>query len=72
MQYPALDVVCRITDGEGNEASIELSPEDRARLDGWAAGQNTPQKLVWRARIVLLWRRGRANLRPPWDIRLKR
>src|SRR6266446_6073769 len=38
--------------------SIRLSPEDRARLDGWVAGRNTPQKLVWRARIVLMWADG--------------
>ena len=41
-----------------NEARIQLSPEDRARLDGWVAGRNTPQKLVWRARIILLWAQG--------------
>ncbi len=37
---------------------VEVSPEDRARLDGWVADRNTPQKLVWRARIVLLWADG--------------
>src|SRR5260370_32580559 len=36
------------------QACIWLSPEDRATLDGWVADRNTPQKLVWRARIVLL------------------
>src|SRR4051812_39201573 len=36
------------------EASIWLSPGDRATLEGWISGRNTPQKLVWRARIVLL------------------
>jgi transposase len=36
------------------QASIWLSPEDRAALEGWVADRNTPQKLVWRARIVLL------------------
>ena len=41
-----------------SEASIPLSPEDRARLEGWVAGRNTPQKLVWRARIVLMWAQG--------------
>src|SRR5271157_4302458 len=40
------------------EASIQLSAEDRARLEGWVAGRNTPQKLVWRARIILLWAQG--------------
>jgi len=37
------------------ESCIWLSPEDRAVLDGWVAGRNTPQKLAWRARIVLMW-----------------
>ncbi len=41
-----------------NDASIRLSPEDQARLEGWVAGRNTPQKLVWRARIVLMWAQG--------------
>ncbi len=27
---------------------------DRAELEGWAADRNTPQKLVWRSRLVLL------------------
>src|SRR5437879_8678314 len=36
------------------QACIWLSPEDRATLEGWVADRNTPQKLVWRARIVLL------------------
>ena len=36
------------------EASIWLSPSDRATLEGWVSGRNTPQKVVWRARIVLL------------------
>jgi transposase len=34
-------------------ASIWLSPADRATLEGWVADRNTPQKLVWRAQIVL-------------------
>ena len=41
-----------------SEASIQLSPKDRARLEGWVAARNTPQKLVWRARIVLMWAQG--------------
>jgi transposase len=40
------------------ESGILLSTEDRARLEGWVAGRNTPQKLVWRARIVLMWAQG--------------
>jgi len=40
------------------QACIWLSPEARAELEGWVAGRNTPQKLVWRARIVLMWAQG--------------
>jgi transposase len=36
------------------EACIWLSPADRAALEGFVADRNTPQKLVWRSRIVLL------------------
>jgi transposase len=36
------------------EACIWLSPADRVTLERWVSGRNTPQKLVWRARIVLL------------------
>ena len=41
-----------------SKSCIKLSPEDRARLEGWVAGRNTPQKLVWRARLVLMWAQG--------------
>ena len=34
--------------------NIESDSEDRATLEGWVADRNTPQKLVWRSRIVLL------------------
>ena len=34
-------------------ACIWLSPAERATLEGLVSGRNTPQKLVWRARIVL-------------------
>jgi transposase len=33
---------------------IWLSPMDRAALENWVVDRNTPQKVVWRARIVLL------------------
>lgn len=36
------------------EACIWLSRAARTMLEGWVSGRNTPQKLVWRARIVLL------------------
>ena len=44
--------------GMKDEPNIHLSPDDQARLEGWVAGRNSPQKLVWRARIVLLWAQG--------------
>src|SRR5271165_1475414 len=40
--------------GMSANVCIWLSPEDRAELEGWVADRNTPQKLVWRSRIVLL------------------
>src|SRR6266436_4910338 len=44
--------------GMTTESRVQLSPENRAELEGWVAGRNTPQKLVWRARIVLMWADG--------------
>jgi len=43
---------------EGEPCCIWLSPEDRARLEGVVAARTSPQKLVWRARIVLMWAQG--------------
>ena len=40
--------------GMKRTSCIWLSPSDRAALEGWVADRNTPQKLVWRARIVLM------------------
>ena len=34
--------------------SIDVSPADRVRLDAVVADRNSPQKYVWRARIILL------------------
>ena len=36
------------------EVCVWLAPADRAALTAWVAGRNTPQKVVWRARIVLM------------------
>lgn len=36
------------------KACIWLSSSDRSTLQGWVSGRNTPQKVVWRAQIVLL------------------
>src|SRR3984893_4680792 len=33
---------------------IQVPPEDRERLERLVKGRNTPQKIVWRSRIVLL------------------
>jgi penicillin-binding protein 1A len=41
-----------------NQPQIRMPPEDRAELEGWVAGSNTPQWLVWRARIALMWADG--------------
>jgi len=38
----------------GKIERIEVSPEDRERLEKLVRDRNTPQKVVWRARIVLL------------------
>ena len=42
--------------------SIWLSPEDRVELESWVADRNTPQKLVWRSRIVLLSAAGNGTM----------
>jgi ATP-dependent protease HslVU (ClpYQ) ATPase subunit len=34
--------------------AVEVSKDDRARLEAIVADRNSPQKHVWRARIVLL------------------
>ncbi len=44
--------------GMANESCIWLTPEVWAELEGWVVGRDTPQKLVWRARIVLMWADG--------------
>jgi len=35
---------------------VNVSAADRARLDAIVADRNTPQKHVWRARIICMWR----------------
>lgn len=40
------------------EWGIRLSPEDRATLERWVADRDSPQKWVWRARILLMWADG--------------
>ena len=38
----------------GKIERIQVPPKDRERLDRLVSDRNTPQKVVWRARIVLL------------------
>src|SRR5882672_7205967 len=42
--------VCRMRTG----IIVDVNSADRARLEGIVAARNSPQKHVWRARIVLL------------------
>ncbi len=37
-----------------HQSGIDLSSDDRGRLEAVAADRNAPQKHAWRARIVLL------------------
>jgi transposase len=46
--------VCESPGMKRASACIWLSPADRVALEGWVSARNTPQKLVWRSRIVLL------------------
>jgi transposase len=48
--------------GMSAEVCIWLSPADRAELEGLVADRNTPQKLVWRSRIVLLSAAGNGTM----------
>ena len=41
--------------------ALVLTAEQRRTLHGWVAARNTPQKVVFRARIVLLAAQGKAN-----------
>ena len=41
--------------------TVEVSAADRARLEAIVADRNSPQKHVWRARIVLLTADGRGT-----------
>ncbi len=40
--------------GMGTGVEIEVSAADRARLEAIVAAPSSPQKQVWRARIILL------------------
>lgn len=53
-----------------NRTSITLAEGDRHRLETIAAGRNTSQNHVWRARIVLLSASGR-QLNSSRDLKMK-
>jgi hypothetical protein len=42
--------------------SISVTPADRVRLDAIVRDRNSPQKHVWRARIVLLTAEGKGTV----------
>lgn len=44
------------------QARISLFPRGRVKQEDWIAGRNTPQKLVWRSRIVLLSAEGAGTM----------
>jgi len=43
--------------------AVELTEQQRRTLDRWLSARNTPQKVLFRARIVLLAAQGKANRR---------
>jgi transposase len=43
--------------------ALAISPEQQRTLEAWIAARNTPQKVVFRSRIVLLAAAGKANRR---------
>jgi hypothetical protein len=47
---------------------IEVNAADRARLEAVVADRNSPQKHVWRARIVLLTAAGVGTTHDPWRV----
>ena len=52
----------------GKIERIQVPPEDRERLERLVKDRNTPQKIVWRSRIVLLAARamGRSRWHGEW------
>ena len=45
----------------GERTNIRLSRADRSKLEAVVADRNSPQKHVWRAKIVLLTAAGRGT-----------
>jgi hypothetical protein len=53
MRIPARFAAMRVC-GMRSGITVDVSAADRARLEAIVADRNSPQKHVWRARIVLL------------------
>ena len=52
--------------------ALEVSDEARWTLEGWASARTSPQRMVMRARIVLLAAQGLANRRIAHEVRTSR
>jgi transposase len=52
--------------------ALAISPEHLRTLEAWIAARNTPQKVVFRSRIVLLAAEGKANRRIAQELRTSR
>jgi transposase len=52
--------------------ALELTEEQRDTLQSWVSARNSPQKVVFRARIVLLAAEGRANRRIAQELETSR
>jgi hypothetical protein len=49
--------------------ALALSSEQRRTLETWMAARNTPQKVVFRSRIVLLAASGHPNRRIAFQVK---
>jgi len=52
--------------------ALEISDEQQRTLQAWIAARNTPQKVVFRSRIVLMAAAGKANRRIARELRTSR
>jgi transposase len=52
--------------------ALAISPEQQRTLEAWIAARNTPQKVVFRSRIVLMASEGKANRRIAQELQTSR
>jgi transposase len=52
--------------------ALAISPEQQRTLEAWIAARNTPQKVVFRSRIVLMAAEGKANRRIAQELQTSR